>query len=320
MGGSLKECTAQLYKGLKQFIEKHSRSLNMRELHIVNLDAQCTQVIESNLHAHKSVTTKNMGTVWIAKEGVNPFATTFLEESKDQAAASSLLLADGDLADERRGPGRPASGLHAAGPISVSSSFSASSEPLKEAVEIKGPDLDSDFALAIWIQDHPDEPFPVMQSMTVAIQSKAPFGIGNKSSSEDKLKTTTGDPSVLGTGVDSGSSKVVNSPQPPLSPPPPPTPTTTTSPLPTRDPRPIPISMPTPQTAAELLALPPSKHTLDVMANFCNGRYHNGNNQIGTNEVLTQSTLKHISKLEYWKKSAKSVLTVFEIITVSYDL
>ena len=84
-----------------------------------------------------------METVWIAKEDVNPFATTFLEGGKDEAAAISLLLADGDLADERRCPGRPVSDLHAAGPISVSSSFSASSEPLKKAVEITEPDLEA---------------------------------------------------------------------------------------------------------------------------------------------------------------------------------
>ena len=52
----------------------------------------------------------------------------------------------------------------------------------------------------------------------------------------------------------------------------------------------MPIPMPTPHTVEQLLALSPSNHKLDVWDNACVGKNHCGVIQIGTKEVLTQST------------------------------
>ena len=217
MDGSKEECTAQLYKGIKRFFRKgQSKALNVRELHLVNIEAECTQIITRIISAHKSVIYNGKGTIWVAKDGENPFATSSCDDSGENASASasaastSVPLARGDDA--------------VATHVSAGQQKAALTAPLSVAPE-------GAFA-----------------------------------------NTNAASPSHCLTEPQSVSS---------------------VNPLRQR-PRIMPIPMPTPHTVEELLALPPSNHTLDVWDNACVGKNHCGVIQIGTNEVLTQSTCNQI--------------------------
>ena len=188
MNGSKEECAAQLYRGIKRFFRSQSKALNFRELHLVNIDGQCTQVITSILSAHKSVMYKGKGTIWVAKDGENPFGISSSGENafaSASAGSASVPLARGDNADATH--------------------ISAGQQ--KAALT-------------------------------------APFGAASKGASVR--------PQIM------------------------------------------PIPMLRPDTVEELLALPPSNHTLDVLDNACDGCNHRGVNQIGTNKVLTQGTCNQI--------------------------